>query len=199
MTKPSAESRLRRIVAPVLFLIAAMWLLEVIDVFLQGGLDSFGIRSREVDGLVGVPLSPLLHDGFGHLAANTVPFIVLGLLVAWRSNGKIWWITLTVALLGGMGVWLLGPADAITIGASGLVFGFFAYLVTAGILTRHWLDILVGVLVLLLYGGLAWGMLPFTVGPQVSWLAHLTGAAAGVAAAFLYARPGDRDKTQVLS
>lgn len=195
----STESRLRAIVAPVFILIAAMWLLEVIDVFLQGGLDSFGIRSREVDGLVGVPLSPLLHDGFGHLAANTVPFIVLGLLVAWRSNGKIWWITLTVALLGGLGVWLLGPADAITIGASGIVFGFFAYLVTAGVLTRHWLDILVGVLVLLLYGGLVWGMLPFTVGPQVSWLAHLMGAAAGVTAAFLYASPGHRDKKQVMS
>lgn len=198
-SKPSTESRLRGIVAPVIILISAMWLLEVIDVFLQGGLDSFGIRSREVDGLVGVPLSPLLHAGFGHLAANTVPFIVLGLLVAWRSDGKIWWITLTVALLGGLGVWLLGPADAITIGASGLVFGFFAYLVTAGVLTRHWLDILVGVLVLLVYGGLVWGMLPFTVGPQVSWLAHLMGAAAGVAAAFLYARPERYDKTQVIS
>lgn len=199
VSKPSTESRLRAIVAPVLILIAAMWFVEVVDVFLQGALDSFGIRSREADGLVGVPLSPLLHDGFGHLAANTVPFIVLGLLVAWRSDGKIWWITLTVALLGGLGVWLLGPADAITIGASGLVFGFFAYLVTAGILTRHWLDILVGVIVLILYGSLMWGMLPFAVGPQVSWLAHLMGAAAGVAAAFLYARPGHRDKKQVIS
>lgn len=199
LAEPSLASRLRRIVIPVLVLIAAMWLLEVIDVFLQGGLDAFGIRSREVDGLVGVPLSPLLHDGFGHLAANTVPFIVLGLLVAWRSDGRIWLITLTIALLGGLGVWLLGPADAITIGASGVVFGFFAYLVTAGILTRHWLDILVGVAVLLLYGGLVWGMLPFTVGPQVSWLAHLLGAAAGVAAAFLYARPRGSDKKQVVS
>ena len=192
VAKPSGESKLRRIITPVLVLIAAMWLLELVDVLLQGSLDSFGIRSRDVDGLVGVPLSPLLHAGFGHLAANTVPFIVLGLLVAWRSDGKIWWITLTIALLGGLGVWLLGPADAITIGASGVVFGFFAYLVTAGILTRHWLDILVGVIVLLVYGGLIWGMLPFTVGPQVSWLAHLMGAAAGVAAAFIFARPRTR-------
>lgn len=199
LAESATASRLRGIVTPILVLIAAMWILEAIDVLLQGGLDAFGIRSREVDGLVGVPLSPLLHDGFGHLAANTVPFIVLGLLVAWRSDGKIWWITLTVALLGGLGVWLLGPANAVTIGASGLVFGFFAYLVTAGILTRHWLDILVGVIVLLLYGGLVWGMLPFTVGPQVSWLAHLMGAAAGVAAAFLYAGSGHRDKKQVVS
>ena len=188
------DNAIKRVVTPILIMLLAMWILELIDVVLSGALDSWGIRSRELDGLVGVPLSPFLHGGFGHLMANTIPFLVLGLLVAWRSNGKIWPITITVALLGGLGVWLLGPADAVTIGASGLVFGFFAYLVTAGILTRHWLDIFVGVVVLLVYGSLVWGMLPFAVGPQVSWLAHLTGAAAGVAAAFIYARPPGSDK-----
>lgn len=183
------NTEIKRVVTPVLVMLVAMWALELIDVVLRGGLDAYGIRSRELDGLIGVPLSPLLHGGFGHLMANTIPFLVLGLLVAWRSDGKIWPITITVALLGGLGVWLLGPANAVTIGASGLVFGFFAYLVTAGVLTRHWLDIVVGVVVLLVYGSLVWGMLPFTVGPQVSWLAHLMGAAAGVAAAFLYAKP----------
>ena len=186
---PRSDNALKRVVTPVLVMLVAMWILELIDVLLRGALDYWGIRSRELDGLVGVPLSPLLHGGFGHLMANTIPFLVLGLLVAWRSNGKIWPITITVALLGGLGVWLLGPADAVTIGASGLVFGFFAYLVTAGVLTRHWLDIVVGVVVLFVYGSLVWGMLPFTVGPEVSWLAHLTGAAAGVLAAFLYAKP----------
>jgi len=194
---PRDDNALKRVVTPVLVMLVAMWVLELIDVLLRGSLDYWGIRSRELDGLVGVPLSPLLHGGFGHLIANTIPFLVLGLLVAWRSNGKIWPITITIALLGGLGVWLLGPANAVTIGASGLVFGFFAYLVTAGVLTRHWVDIAVGVVVLLVYGSLVWGMLPFTVGPQVSWLAHLMGAAAGVAAAFLYAKP--RTVTKVKS
>lgn len=177
-------------------MVGLMWVLELIDVLLRGSLDSFGIVSRSTSGLVGIPLSPLLHGGFGHLVANTVPFIVLGLLVAWRSNGRIWPITITIAVLGGFAVWLLGPAGVVTIGASGIIFGFFAYLITAGILTRHWLDIAVAGVAILAYGGLVWEVLPFTVGPQVSWLAHLMGAAAGVAAAWIFARPAAKPVTE---
>jgi len=183
---PESTTRLRQIVTPVLIMVLAMWLLEVIDVLLRGALDGYGIESRTLGGLFGVAASPLLHGGFSHLIANTVPFVVLGILVAWRSNGRIWPVTITIAILGGLGVWLLGPTNVVTIGASGLVFGFFAFLVTTAILTRHWLDLLVAVAVFLLYGGLMWGVLPFTVGPEVSWLAHLMGAIAGVVAAFAY-------------
>jgi membrane associated rhomboid family serine protease len=181
---------------PIFIMVGLMWLFELVDVLLQGGLDSFGIVSRSTSGLFGIAASPLLHGGFGHLIANTVPFIILGLLVAWRSNGRIWPITITIALLGGFAVWLLGPAGVVTIGASGIIFGFFAYLITAGILTRHWLDIAVAGLAILAYGSLIWGVLPFGVGPQVSWLAHLMGAAAGVAAAWIFARPESRPEVE---
>jgi membrane associated rhomboid family serine protease len=79
----------------------------------------------------------------------------------------------------------------VTIGASGVVFGFLTYLITAGILTRHWLDVVIAVGVLFVYGGILIGALPFGVSSGVSWLAHLTGAAAGVLAAFLFARQPD--------
>jgi membrane associated rhomboid family serine protease len=184
---PSAE-RARQVLVPVVAMVALMWLLELLDVLARGRMDYWGIQSRSVAGLVGVPLAPFLHAGFAHLMANTVPFIVLGLLVAWRTGPRMWPVTVTIGILGGLGVWLLGPANSVTIGASGMVFGFFAYLVTAAILTRHWLDIVLAVLVLLFYGGLVWGILPTGVAPGVSWLAHLTGAAAGVAAAFAFAR-----------
>lgn len=183
---PTSSQRLRQIVTPVIIMVLAMWVIELVDVLLRGSLDSFGIESRTIPGLVGVAASPWLHGGFSHLVANTIPFLVLGILVAWRSQGRIWPVTITIAVLGGLGVWLLGPANVVTIGASGLVFGFFAYLITTGILTRHWLDLVVAVAVLVLYGGLIWGILPFAVGPEVSWLAHLMGAAAGVIAAFAY-------------
>lgn len=183
---------LRRTVTPVLIMVAAMWLLELVDVLLRGRLDYWGIESRSVAGLGGVPLAPFLHAGFRHLIANTVPFIVLGLLVAWRTERRMWPVTVTIGLLGGLGVWLLGPASTVTIGASGMVFGFFAYLVTAAVLTRHWLDLLIAVAVVAVYGGLVWGVLPVGVGPGVSWLAHLTGAVAGVVAAFAFAPRGPR-------
>ncbi len=189
-----SASHLRRILAPVLVMAAGMWLLELLDVVLRGRLDDFGIQSRTWEGLLGVPAAPFLHSGFSHLIANTVPFIVLGLLVAWRSDGRIWPVTITIAIMGGLGVWLLGPANTVTIGASGLVFGFLGYLLTLGILTRRWLDIVIAVLVLLVYGGLLWGALPFGVPAGVSWLAHLTGAAAGALAAVVFSdrsRPND--------
>jgi len=165
-----------------------MWVLEIVDFILPADLDYWGIRSRDPQGLVGVPLSPFLHGGFDHLVANTLPFLILGSLVAWRVKGKFWSIAIVIILLGGAGVWLFGPSNAITIGASGLVFGFLGYLLTAGILTRSWVDILVSLGVLFVYGSMLGGALPWAVPDGVSWLAHLTGAIAGIVAAFMFAR-----------
>ena len=162
-----------------------MWGLEIVDFLLPAELDYWGIRSREVEGLTGVPLAPFLHGGFEHLMANTLPFLILGTLVAWRAGGKFWSVAIIIILLGGMAVWLLGPSNTITIGASGVVFGFLGYLLVLGILTRNWVDILVAVAVLLIYGSLLLGATPFGVPPGVSWLAHLTGFGAGVVAAFV--------------
>lgn len=195
MTTPATTSetrgtvdRLRVAAAPILIMVAAMWVLELVDVLLRGRLDGLGIVSRSTDGLVGVVAAPFLHGGFAHLMANTVPFVVLGLLVAWRTERALWPVLVTIGVVGGLGVWLLGSAGVVTIGASGMVFGFFAYLVTAAVLTRSWLDILIAAIVVVVYGGLAMGVLPFAVAPGVSWLAHLSGALAGVLAAFLFAR-----------
>jgi membrane associated rhomboid family serine protease len=172
----------------VLLLLAAMWLLEVIDAVLPVTMDAWGIQGRSASGLLGVALAPLLHGGFGHLMANTVPFLVLGFLVAWRSRDLFWAVLGIIVVVGGLGVWLLTSPSTVTIGASGVVFGFAAYLVTAGVLTRHWLDIIVAAGVVLVYGTMVVGVLPFGVAAGVSWLGHLTGALAGVLAAVLLAR-----------
>lgn len=192
----SAPGALKRIALPVLIMVVAMWALEVVDVLLRGRLDSLGIRSRTLEGLLGVPLSPFLHGGFSHLIANTVPFIALGLLVAWRSEGRIWPVTVTIGVVGGLGVWLLGPADTVTIGASGLVFGLLGYLLTAGVITRNLLDIVIAGVVLVVYGGLLGGLLPFTVPAGVSWIAHLTGAVAGIGSAVIFAPRPQREPNQ---
>ena len=187
MSTTVEHSRGLRPLIPVVVLLSIMWLLEIMDAALPGDLDRFGIESREVDGLTGVAASPFLHADFAHLMANTVPFLILGSIVALRNPTRFWPIAITIMVVGGLGVWLLGPSNAITIGASGVVFGFLTYLITAGILTRHWLDVVIAVGVLLVYGGILVGALPFGVADGVSWLAHLTGAAAGVVAAFLFA------------
>jgi membrane associated rhomboid family serine protease len=171
-------------------LVVLMWVLEVLDAVLPVVLDRFGIVGRTASGLVGIPLAPLLHGGFGHLIANTVPFLVLGGLVAWRSRDRFVPVLLVIVVLGGLGVWLVTSPSTVTIGASGVLFGFATYLITAGVLTRHWLDVAVAVGVVLLYGSMLGGVLPVTVADGVSWQGHLTGALAGVAAALLLAGRG---------
>jgi membrane associated rhomboid family serine protease len=177
----------RRIWPPVLGLLALMWAAELVDAVLPYDADQLGIESRSIEGLLGVPLAPLLHGGFGHLVANTLPFLVLGLLVSWRAGSAFWPVVATIVIGSGLGVWLLGPASTVTIGASALVFGMLTYLVTAGFRSGHWLDVVVGIAVLLVYGSLLWGALPFFVPPGVSWLGHLCGAVSGVLAAVWFA------------
>ncbi len=184
-TAAPASSRSKAVFVPVLALLAVMWALEILDFLLPAELDYLGIRSREAEGLVGIPLAPFLHGGFEHLLANTLPFLILGTLVAWRAGGRFWSVAIIIIVLGGAAVWLLGPGNTITIGASGLVFGFLGYLLVLGVLTRSWVDILVAMGVLLIYGSLLLGATPFGVPAGVSWLAHLTGFGAGVVAAFV--------------
>lgn len=179
---------------PPLLLLAVMWALELMDVVLRGSLDGAGIASRDTDGLPGVLAAPFLHAGFSHLIANTLPLLILGTLVALHGRGTFWRVTAAAVVLGGLGTWLISPAGVVTIGASGLVFGYLGYLLVAGLRTGHWIDLIVGFVVLLVYGGLLAGALPWAVGAQVSWQAHLCGALAGVAAAWWW--PPQRQATR---
>jgi membrane associated rhomboid family serine protease len=167
----------------VALLVGAMWAVEVVDLIPGTDLDRWGVRPRRPDGLVGVLASPFLHSGFDHLLSNTVPFIVLGGLIA--ASGVARWLRVTavVAAIAGLGTWLVGPERTIHIGASGVVFGYLTYLLARGFFERRMAYVAVGVAVLLLYGGVLWGLLPR---PGVSWQGHLFGALGGVVAARLF-------------
>jgi membrane associated rhomboid family serine protease len=158
-----------------------MWAVEVVDL-VAGDLDRAGIRPRDPEGLVGIALAPVLHGGFGHLIGNTIPFLVLGATIALSGLARILAVTGIVAVVGGLGTWLTAPANTVHIGASGLVFGFAAYLMARGFYSRRALHLVVGVLVLLVYGTtLLFGLVPT---PGVSWQGHAFGAVGGVVAAW---------------
>jgi membrane associated rhomboid family serine protease len=185
VTTPVRDSR-RAAVALVVVLVAVMWVTETVDTVLGGRLDSLGIEPREVDGLTGVVLAPFLHAGFGHLLSNTVPLLVLGALVALSGLARVLAVTVLVVLVSGLGTWLLAPAPSLHIGASGLVFGWAAYLVARGLFDRRLRSIATGVLVAAVYGtSVLFGLLPRE---GVSWQGHLFGALGGLLAARALAR-----------
>ena len=174
---------------PILLLVGAMWLLEVIDATMGYPLDAFGIVPRSDAGLFGIGAAPFLHLGFPHLIANTGALLVLGALVLLTSP-YFWMVTVSVTLFGGLGVWLTGDPHTVVIGASGLVYGYAAYLVGLGIFRRSVPNLLVALLVVLLYGGFVFGVLPGQAG--ISWQGHLFGAVVGFAMARWHAKNAPR-------
>jgi membrane associated rhomboid family serine protease len=129
---------------------------------------------------------PLLHGGFGHLLANTLPFLVLGWLVMLNGISNFFVISAVIIVVSGVGVWLFGAANSVHIGASGLVFGFFGFLVTRAYFERSLGSIILAFGVIIFYGGLLMGILPLQLG--VSWQAHLFGFAGGVLAAYVISK-----------
>ncbi|HEU4948912.1 MAG TPA: rhomboid family intramembrane serine protease, partial [Kribbella sp.] len=128
-------------------LVGLMWLSEIVDTALHGELDRYGIVARNPDGLFGILAAPFLHLGFGHLISNTLPLLTLGALIAVSGALRLFSVTALVVTLGGLGTWLVSPPHTVTIGASGLVFGYAAYLIARGLFNRRITQVLVGVLV----------------------------------------------------
>lgn len=161
--------------------VGIMWMLEAIDTASRNALDRFGIQSWSIDGLWGLATAPWLHHGWQHLANNSGPLLVLGFLVALSGLRRWLATTLVVALTSGLAAWLLSPPGTLTLGASGIVFGWLTYLVARGLWSRNLVQVLVGIGVFIVYGGILWGVLPST--PGISWQAHLGGAVGGLASA----------------
>lgn len=191
MTDPVVErptidgGKLARPFVVVFAMAAVMWLVELVDLIPGTDLDTWGIRPRQLAGLTGIVAAPFLHDGFGHLIGNTIPFLVLGCIIAASGTQRFVQVTVIVALFAGVGTWLVGPAYSVHIGASGLVFGYLTYLVARGFFERHIGQIVVGLIVFIFYGSLLWGLFPR---PGISWQGHAFGAIGGVVAAWVIHR-----------
>ena len=194
-TSPARRTPTRQGLLLVLSMALLMWVVEVIDAVAGGRLDRLGIEPRDTDGLIGVAAAPFLHGGFAHLIGNTIPFLILGAVIALGGAARVVAVTVIVALIGGLGTWLVAPAGTVHIGASGLVFGFAAYLAARGLYSRSPAQIAVGLVVLAVWGTtLLQGLVP-TGG--VSWQGHLFGALGGlVAARVLHRRRPGGDRLQ---
>jgi membrane associated rhomboid family serine protease len=177
--------------AVMIAFVGVLYLVEMLDAgVFDGRLDQGGIRPREVSGLDGVLFAPLLHGGWEHLSANTLPVLLFGFLA--MAGGLNQWlaVTATIWLVSGMGVWLTAEGGSVTIGASGLAFGWLTFLLLRGWFNRSILQITLAVVLLFFWGGVLWGVLPGQ--PGISWQGHLFGALAGVFAAWAASRSDPR-------
>ncbi|MFC5675111.1 rhomboid family intramembrane serine protease [Streptomyces incanus] len=171
--------------------VALLWLLEVADAASGHALDDFGVVPRTASELVDVVPSAFIHFGFAHVAANSVPLLVLGFLAALSGLRRFAAVCALIIVCDGLGVWLIAPAHTNTAGASGLVFGLFGFLLCSGFVERRPMGVVVAVLVGAVWGGsILAGIAPGQAG--VSWQGHLIGLLAGVASAFLFRRGPDR-------
>jgi membrane associated rhomboid family serine protease len=161
----------------------AMWIVRILDFVVPGGRSAagHGIVPRTAYGLEGIPVAPLIHADFEHLIANTIPFLILGSIILMRGVAEFGYVTLVTLIASGAGTWLLGAPGSEHIGASGIVFGFFGYLVFRAIFDRRWTSIVIMLAIVAWYGAsMLYSLIPAA---GISWASHFSGLVGGYMAA----------------
>lgn len=166
----------------IVLIVAVLWTIEFVNTTLFGHLlGVLGVWPRELSGLRGIVLMPLLHANPAHLLSNTVPFVIFSCLVMLGGQARFWSVVFIVMFVSGFGVWLFGATGSVYCGASGVVFGLFGYLLADGWYRRDTRSVLIMLLVFMFFGGMLWGLVSFT--PGISWEGHFFGFVGGVLAA----------------
>ena len=166
-------------------LLAVMWLIQIINSLDNYGISKeFGIDAREPSSLPEIFSAPFLHFSWEHLEANSGPLFVFGFLAAYRGVKKWLAVTVLIVIASGLGVWFIAPSNAVTAGASGLVFGYFGYIIVRGLFDRHPIDIVIGLVMALCFAYQFSSLLP--TDEQVSWQGHMFGFVGGIVGGWLF-------------
>lgn len=176
-----SQMTLKKAATTMATIVAVLWGIELVDHVVRHWFDRFGVHPRTTQGLLEIFSAPVLHHGWTHLIGNTIPLFVLGLLVLMAGAQTFAAVTLVSVLGSGLLVWAFAASNSVTLGASGVVFGYFAYILVRAFYTRQLSHMAIAIVVAVAYGSMLFGLLPLRAG--VSWLAHLGGALGGVASA----------------
>lgn len=176
------SSRAKKRARIVLVIVSLLFIIEIINALTGRSLGQFGIYPRQLHSLPGLLTAPFIHGNLVHLLSNAIPLAIFSFLLLIHGTKRFIAVTLWIVVVGGGLVWLFGRS-AMHIGASGVLYGYFGYLLVAGFLSRQFKLLLISLFVMLGYGGMIWGVLPSR--PYISWESHLFGALAGVVAAYL--------------
>ena len=163
--------------------IALLWVIQIINWMLGYRLNQLGLLPRSYRGLMGIVFSPFLHGNANHLFFNTIPLLVLACFIVVGGRTLFFSVSITIILLSGLGVWLFGRR-AMHIGASGLIMGYWGYLLVNAYLQPSLMTLVLALVSIYYFGGLFFGLFPSEKG--VSWEGHLFGCLAGIAANFIF-------------
>ncbi len=167
-------------------LVFLMWGVFYLDLLLGLPLASFGIIPLTLQGIIGIFIAPLIHGDINHLISNTIPLLFLGTVLFFfyaRIGGIVF---LRCYFLTNFLVWLFAWRQASHIGASGLVYGLAFFLIFFGIFRRDFISMLISIIIILMYGGVFYGVLPSD--PRISWESHLAGALVGIFTAVTFSK-----------
>jgi membrane associated rhomboid family serine protease len=170
------------ILVPLTFPVV-MWIVYFVSNYFEINLSRMGIFPRNIIGALGIFSGPVIHANFSHLLSNTIPLLILGWVIFYFYPKVAYRAFIFIYLLTGIFVWLFAR-QVYHIGASGVVYGFVAFLFFSGIFRRDNRSIAIALLVTFLYGGIIWGVLPGQEG--ISWESHLFGGIAGIITAFIF-------------
>ncbi|MFD7918374.1 rhomboid family intramembrane serine protease [Streptomyces sp. NPDC059740] len=178
-----AEAR-RGLFVMVAFL-ALLWAVQLANWSGHYALDrEYGLVPGDLTRLPDILTAPLLHGSWSHIESNSGPLFVFGFLAAYRGVARFLGLTALVAVVSGLTVWVFESGDHYTVGASGLVFGYFGYVVVRGLFDRNLVDSLIGVVMAASFAYMLTVAVPGA--PGISWLAHLGGLAGGLVGAWLF-------------
>ena len=192
----SLASPLGRAASLMVAFLAVLWVIELVNAATGRDLAQLGgIRPRDFPSLVDILTSPFLHGNVEHLAGNAVALFSLGFIAAVPNLKKFLLMTVIVIIIGGLGVWLFSPSNTVSIGASGVVFGYFGYLLLRGFVDRRPVDVVVSIGIGLAYAYPMWHSIGFGV-TNISWQGHLSGLVGGMLAAILLRQSRPKPKAE---
>ncbi|MEU0791498.1 rhomboid family intramembrane serine protease [Amycolatopsis sp. NPDC005961] len=166
-------------------LLAVMWVIQLVNAPTDYDLSrEFGIVTRDPASLPEIFTAPFLHYGWDHIEANSGPLFVFGFLAAYRGVKKWLGVSVLIIVASGLGIWFISPTSAVTVGASGLVFGYFGYIIVRGLFDRHPIDIVIGLVMALCFAYQFVSLLPTEEG--VSWQGHMFGFVGGIVGGWLF-------------
>jgi membrane associated rhomboid family serine protease len=185
------DGGLRSAVSTAVGYLVVIWLVFLVNHFVFfDNLNNFGVRPRDTSLWWGIFAAPLLHADFSHIMANSLTGAFFAGLIALSSKRLFWQVTLLVTVVSGGLTWLFASPYSVHIGASGLIYGWLAFLIVRGFVNRRVMQIILGIILASMYSGLVWGVFPTEM--AISWQMHLFGALGGIWAAFMFKRGRQR-------